>query len=211
MNTEGLEHNVVQALHELYPEPIDSTLTVPRTSPRRPSRAAAIVGAIVAVAAVGVTAGLLETGSSGPGLSPRRTATNATSYVGYTWRLTSITTQGQTTAIPDTIRADIAFPPSGLLVLRGAINTVSGRYQITQSGFVPYNLATTLAPTSGADSLETLIEQAFAMDVWEGSEVRAVIPTDNKLILSVGAYSMTFERLATAAGVAPTPTTTTQS
>jgi hypothetical protein len=211
MNTEDLEHNVVRALHELYPEPLDSTLTVPRTQPWRPVRAAAIVGAIVALAAVGVTAGLLETASSGPGPTPGRTATNSPFYVGYTWRLTSIMTPGRTTAIPDTIRADVAFPPSGLLVLRGAINTVSGRYQITQSGFVPHNLATTLAPTSGADALEKLIEDAFAMDVWEGSEVRAVISTDNTLILSVGVYSMSFERLATTPSIAPTPAATTRS
>lgn len=211
MNDEDLERQVVQALHDLYPEPVGSTLTIPRTPPRRPARVAAIVAAVVAVAAVGVTVGLLQAGSpTGSGPNPGESAANSASYIGYKWRLTSITTHGKTTAISGDYTATIAFSPDGMLVIEDT-NTLSGRYEITQSGFVPHDLATTLLPTSDAGPVQALIDTAFFIGTWEGAEVRATTQADNTLILSVGTHTMSFERVGTAENIAPTPTSPTHS
>lgn len=204
MNDEDLERHVVQALHDLYPEPVGSTLAIPQQQARRPARVAAIVGAVVAVAAVGVAVGLLQAGSpTGSGPTPARSAANSASYIGYKWRLTSLTTHGKAIPISIDYPATVAFSPDNTLVIKGPINTLSGRYEITQSGFVPHDLVTTLLPSSGADPVDT----AFSISTWEGSDVRATSPADNTLMLSVGTYTMSFEQVGTTTTFpAPSPT-----
>jgi hypothetical protein len=132
------------------------------------------------------------------GRAPDEFATHNPSYAGYRWRLTQLTTPTESTAIPRNYLAAVSLFPDGMFVLRGPINTLSGRYLTTQSGFIPDDLATTLIQYAGADPMTILINTAFAFSVWEGNEVEVISPTDHTLILSVGSYRMSFDRIGSA-------------
>jgi hypothetical protein len=169
----------------------------------RPSRPRIVaIGASVLVVIALVVTGVLVLGrstSTGPtGSAP------GSSLTGTRWTLVALTADGREILLGPEPQCVLAFDSSTQISLDDGLNAMGGQYQLTATGFSTRTMASTAVGYDGSDpnrvaTIAAMDAIAFRENV-DVNEVQAR-RRDDRLVISVGTYRLTFIR----AGDAPTP------
>ncbi len=87
----------------------------------------------------------------GDALSSASPGVVSASYMESHWRLTAVTDDGGTTAIPAAIDASLELATNGTLLAFDGVNAINGTFKATTDGFDVYGGPTTLAASGGND------------------------------------------------------------
>lgn len=115
------------------------------------------VAAAVALVAFGIPLARTRRNQRGPGsravapLPPASAGVISADYIGSRWRLTAVTDRHGTTKIPASVDAWLQLSADGQLTAFDDINTITGHFAATGSGFDVSETATTLVGYGGND------------------------------------------------------------
>ncbi|HSR85847.1 MAG TPA: hypothetical protein VLM11_16860 [Streptosporangiaceae bacterium] len=128
--------------------------------------------------------------------TPPRSATSASAapagFAGYRWLVVSITHGGKVTSIPARFNVDLRFSPNGRFLADDPINSHSGTFRVTPSGFTTSDVGSTAVGYAGHDPVILLSQRAMTAF---GSGVHSTVNvTGKRLVVSVGAYTLTCQR-----------------
>jgi hypothetical protein len=211
-----LPARIRDALHADEVRAADLRQPVLRAPTRRttgPARLLAAAGAAAVVVAVAVVVPLLATGS---GSDPAATQPDAMAGVsGYRWDATSLRDAHGALAVPHTLRAEIGFAHTGVMLGSDVVNTLVGRYRATATGYRVTDTAMTaigvVSPDPVRDRVTAAVDAMFAVGGTDapsspGLEVTVAL-SGNTLTLRHGATALTLAR----AGAQPAAGMTTAS
>jgi hypothetical protein len=153
---------------------------------------AAIPAAVMLIAmAAGGCAALANTATSAAKSSPTAHAP----FVGSKWLVTSITSHGKQTPVPnqDLInKVYVLFTPNGQFAADDPINIHEGYYRLAGDGFTTNGLMVSAVGYAGNSPLMLLAINAIsAFD--NGAHATATV-TGNRLVISVGGFLLNCER-----------------
>jgi hypothetical protein len=160
----------------------------------------------ILAASMGVVMGIMLTivlgvGSLRSSSHPNQQSTDIPSGVEGHWLLASIKRGDTHVAVPSRLRATLALLPSGKLEISDTVNSLSGRYIKTGSGFTTSGMATTLALYAGSDSTQQLVIDAIDAIAY-GSATGTAAAVDcraqlvgGRLLVTIAPYELTFTRI----------------
>jgi hypothetical protein len=171
--------------------------------------------AVALTAAAGLLLGAVTSCASNPARNGGSgSAASGPPIVGYKWLLTSVrTARGQTT-VPPSLAATIQFSPAGTFVASDTVNTVSGSYSSTSTGFTVNSAGTTLVGYAGTDPERLdVIAAVGAITGGEGANNDVTVTADSptSVRMAVSGYTLTFRRAGHAQSfgpASPTPSAT---
>jgi hypothetical protein len=156
---------------------------------------AAIAAAVVLIALA--AAGCAASAKSGRQLAgePIPSATTQARIVGYKWLVTSITSHGKQTPIPNRDLANqvyVLFTPNGQFAADDPINIHEGYYRLAGDGFTTNGLMVSAVGYAGNNPLMLLAINAISA-FNNGVHATATV-TGNRLVISVGGFLLNCER-----------------
>jgi hypothetical protein len=156
---------------------------------------AAIAAALVLIALA--AAGCAASAESGrqPGGEPIPSATTHAPFVGSKWLVTSITSHGKQTPIPNRDLANqvyVLFTPNGQFAADDPINIHEGYYRLAGDGFTTNGLGVSAVGYAGNNPLTLLAINAISA-FNNGVHATAAV-TGNRLVISVGGFLLDCER-----------------
>jgi heat shock protein HslJ len=113
-------------------------------------------------------------------------------FTGYDWQVVAISHGGKVTSIPARMQVALQFSRGGQFGANDSINFHSGTYRATSNGFTTSDLASTLAGYGGHDPDVLLAEGAI--ESFDNGVHATVKLTGDRLVVSVGAYTLTCQR-----------------
>jgi heat shock protein HslJ len=155
---------------------------------QRPVRVTALVGACLCVAALALSA-------CGSATTPNPTTSSSSAsdaFAGYDWRVVAVSHAGELTSIPARLDVDLQFSRSGRFLANDAVNSHSGTFRVTPSGFATSVMAVTLVGYAGHDPVILLSENA--MSAFDNGTQAAARVTGNRLVVSIASYTLTCQR-----------------
>lgn len=116
-------------------------------------------------------------------------------YVGFSWRLTSVTHDGKRVVLPSSLRAYIAFYADGEFLSFDTINSNYGQFVPDGEGYRTHNVSNSLIGYSGDNAVVKVTMVAIG---WISNPSTHVIAhlARNVLQLSGGPYELTCVRMA---------------
>jgi hypothetical protein len=126
--------------------------------------------------------------------------------VGYTWRITEVRHDGDSTSIPAALDGYVAFAPDGTLGASDGVNGYFGRYAVEGTGYRPNNAGFTLVGYSGHDPSQLALIAAVQA-LTRSDVVSATEDGTDRIQLTVHGYTVTCARHG-AARNEPTPSPT---
>ena len=156
---------------------------------------AAIAAAVVLIALV--AAGCAASAKPGRPQAgePIPSATTQAPIVGYKWLVTSITSHGKQTPIPNRDLANkvyVLFTPNGQFAADDPINIYEGYYRLVGDGFTTNGLRGSAVGYAGNNPLMLLMINAISA-FNNGVHATATV-TGNRLVISVGGFLLDCER-----------------
>jgi hypothetical protein len=192
-------------------------LRPPPPGPTRSARLVAATAAAAAVAAIAVVVPLLATGHGADpaATQPAVTQPDAMAGVrGYRWDVTGLHDAHGTLAVPQALRADIGFARTGVVLGRDGVNTLTGRYRATATGYRVTDTAMTaigaVGPDPVRDRVTAAVDAMFAVGRTGAPGLAVTVAlSGNSLRLRQGATALTLVRAGTQpdAGMASAPAT----
>jgi hypothetical protein len=184
------------ALHAHDAEITQESLRKPTLPAPKRSNGTSWLVAVCAAVAVAVIGSVVV-------LTTRTTTTpaQAIGYVGYEWRMESITKAGTTTPVPSSYGAYAKFGVDGLLLIDDSVNVSNCGYEVTPGGFSVRSRGTSAVGYGGNDPVTGLVIKAVAA-VTDGTFIRALVTAD-QLTLTVGDYRIGYVRVAPLAAQPP--------
>ena len=155
--------------------------------------AMAAVAMLIALAAAGCAASA-ESGRQ-PAGQPTPSATTQAGIVGSKWLVTSITSHGKQTPIPNRELANqvyVLFTPNGQFAADDPINIYEGYYRLVGDGFTTNGLMGSAVGYAGNNPLMLLMINAISA-FNNGVHATATV-TGNRLVISVGGFLLNCER-----------------
>jgi heat shock protein HslJ len=123
-------------------------------------------------------------------------------FTGYVWQVAAIGHDGKVTSIPARLQVALRFSPGGQFGANDGVNFHSGTYRTTGDGFTTSDLSSTLVGYAGHDPAVLLAVKAIGSF---GSDLHATVQlTADRLVVSVGSYTLTCQRRGRQADV-PSP------
>jgi hypothetical protein len=123
-------------------------------------------------------------------------------FTGYAWQVVAISHGGKVTSIPARLQIALRFSPGGQFGANDSVNFHSGTYRVAGDGFTTSALSSTLVGYAGHDPAVLLAISAIGSF---GNGVQATVNlTAGRLVVGVGSYTLTCQRLGAQANV-PTP------
>jgi heat shock protein HslJ len=113
-------------------------------------------------------------------------------FSGYDWQVVAIGHAGKVTPIPARLEVALQFSPGGQFVAFDGISGHSGTYRATRDGFSTGVLAVTGNGYAGHDPAILLARPA--VDSFDGDARATVSLTGDRLVVSVGSYTLTCRR-----------------
>ncbi len=197
----------------------------PGSSPRRRRTVPLLAAAgVIAVVSLGIL--LARNHQDRPGslavapLPPASPGVVSASYLNSHWRLTAVTDRRGTTAIPASIDAWLELAADGELLASDDVNTITGHFTTTSTGFDVSDAVTTLVGYGGNDPVQlaaitgigavTFIPLAVsspASTVSEAQPVHVTVLSANpeRLSIQAGGVRLTFIRSGPASKVNTSP------
>ena len=123
-------------------------------------------------------------------------------FTGYVWQVVAISHGGKVTSIPARLQVALRFSPGGQFGANDSINFHSGTYSVAGDGFTTSALSSTLAGYAGHDPAVLLAISAIGS--FDNGVHATVRLTADRLVVSVGSYTLTCQRRGPQADV-PTP------
>jgi hypothetical protein len=121
---------------------------------------------------------------------------NSAGFVGYKWRVTSITSHGQQTPLPGSERqvndVYVLFTRNGQFGANDAVNFHSATYHVAGDGFTTGEVATTLVGYGGDNPVILLAVDAIS--AFNGGVHAKATVTGNQLVISVGGFLLNCQR-----------------
>ncbi len=159
--------------------------------------AIAVAVVLLALAAAGCAASADPAASGRPptGREASRSATTHAPFVGSKWLVTSITSHGKQTPIPNrdlTNQVYVLFTPNGQFAADDPINIHEGYYRLAGDGFTTNGLMVSAVGYAGNNSLMLLAINAISA-FNNGVHATATV-TGNRLVISVGGFLLNCER-----------------
>ena len=152
-----------------------------------------------ALVGVGIVLASLALAACGSATSARPVSPG---FTGYDWQVIAISHGRNVTSIPARMRVVLQFSPGGQFGANDSINFLSGTYRTTSDGFATSELASTLAGYAGHDPAVLLAISAIGS--FDNGVHATVRLTADRLVVSVGSYTLTCQRRGPQANV-PTP------
>jgi hypothetical protein len=154
----------------------------------RSVRLLAVAGACSSITALTISA----CGSvTPPGQSaPARPA--PAGFTGYDWLVVAIRHGGRDTSIPARLDVDLQFSRGGQFLADDPVNSHSGTFRVTPSGFTTSAMAVSLVGYAGHDPVILLSQNA--MSAFDNGAQAATRVTADRLVVSVASYTLTCER-----------------
>jgi heat shock protein HslJ len=123
-------------------------------------------------------------------------------FTGYVWKVVAISHDGKVTSIPARLQVALRFSPGGQFGASDSTNFHSGTYRTTGDGFTTSALSSTAVGYAGHDPAVLLAINAIGSF---GSGLHATVQlTADRLVVSVGSYTLTCQRRGRQADV-PAP------
>jgi hypothetical protein len=156
---------------------------------------AAIAAAVVLIALA--AAGCAASAESGrqPAGEPVPSATTHAPFVGSKWLVTSITSHGKQTPIPNRDLANpvyVLFAPNGQFAADDPINIHEGYYRLAGDGFTTNGLMVSAVGYAGNNPL--LLLAINAISAFNNGVHSTATVTGNRLVISVGDFLLNCER-----------------
>jgi hypothetical protein len=118
-------------------------------------------------------------------------------FAGYDWQVVTISHNGTVRSIPGGLRVGLQFSPDGQFGANDGVNFHSGTYRATGNGFTVSAMKTTLVGYAGHDPIALLAISAIG-SFNDGVHATATL-TGDRLVVGVGAYTLTCQRHGPAA------------
>jgi hypothetical protein len=115
--------------------------------------------------------------------------------VGYRWLLTRLSHSGQAVSVPDAYQASCQFAANGQFLASDSVNTISGNYAETASGFTLRNTATTLIGYAGSDPVRLQVIAAMRALTMANATAKYVLgPAPETVVVTIPDYQFDFIR-----------------
>jgi hypothetical protein len=121
---------------------------------------------------------------------------NSAGFVGYKWRVTSITSHGKQTPLSGSERqvndVYVLFTRNGQFGANDAVNFHSATYHLVGDGFTTGEVATTLVGYGGDN--QVILLAVDAISAFNGGVHAKATVTGNRLVISVGGFLLNCQR-----------------
>ena len=139
-----------------------------------------------------VVPGLAACGAATTPSSATPASPASAGFTGYHWLVVAIAQDGKVTSIPGRFNVNLQFSRAGRFLADDPVNSHSGRFRLTPGGFTTSAVVSTAVGYAGHDPV-ILLSQRAMMTLANGAHAAARV-TGNRLVVSVGSYTLTCQR-----------------